>query len=159
MLLQWTKLTIPKSCCSFTILQRKKLGQSLAQSSTAEPKFKAKFCLFLRARTIDKYIILPISNCLNKTNVTSMQPAYLSLKLLSIIYLYIYIDIYIWYNRGFPDGSDGKESTCNAGDISLIPASGRSPGKGSGNSLQYSCLENSMDRGAWQTIVHGVAKS
>ena len=49
---------------------------------------------------------------------------------------------------GFPDDSDGKESTCNVGDISLIPASGRSPRKGSGKPLQYSCLENSRDRGA-----------
>ena len=56
--------------------------------------------------------------------------------------------------KGFhdPGGSDGKEYTCNAGDASLIPGWGRSPGKGNGNPLQYSCLENSMDRGAWQTI-------
>ena len=55
-------------------------------------------------------------------------------------------------------GSDGKESTCNVGDSGLIPGSGRSPGGGYGNPLQYYCLENSMDRGAWQTTVHGVAK-
>ena len=60
---------------------------------------------------------------------------------------------------GFPDGSDGKESACNAGDLDSIPGSGRSPGEGNGNPLQYSHLENSMDRGAWQVIVHGVAKS
>ena len=52
----------------------------------------------------------------------------------------------------FPGGSAGKESACNAGDLSLIPGSGRSPGEGNGNPLQYSCLENSMDRGAWWTI-------
>ena len=63
------------------------------------------------------------------------------------------------YIRGFPDGSDGKESTCNAGDISLIPALGRFPGKGSVNPLQYSCLESSMDRGALWGTVHGVTKS
>ena len=51
---------------------------------------------------------------------------------------------------GFPGGSDGKESACNAADIGLILASGRAPGGGHGNPLQYSCLENSMDRGAWQ---------
>ena len=50
---------------------------------------------------------------------------------------------------GFPGGSDGKESACNAGDLGLIPGPGRSPGEGNGNPLQYSCLENSMDRGAW----------
>ena len=51
---------------------------------------------------------------------------------------------------GFPGGTDGKESVCIAGDPSLIPGLGRSPGEGNGNQLQYSCLENSMDRGAWQ---------
>ena len=59
---------------------------------------------------------------------------------------------------GFPGGSDGKEFACNAGDASLIPESGRSPREGNGSPLQYSCLENSMDRGAWQTIVRGVAE-
>ena len=51
--------------------------------------------------------------------------------------------------KGFLGGSDGKESACNAGDPGLIPGSGRSPGEGNGNPLQYSCLENSVDRGAW----------
>ena len=60
---------------------------------------------------------------------------------------------------GFPGGSDGKESACNAGDPGLIPGLGRSPGEGNGNPLWYSCLENSMDRRAWQAIVHGVTKS
>ena len=60
---------------------------------------------------------------------------------------------------GFPAGSAGKESTCNAGDLGSIPGLGRSPEEGNGNPLQYSCLENSMDRGAWWATVHGVAKS
>ena len=60
---------------------------------------------------------------------------------------------------GFPGGSDGKETTCNAGDPGLIPRLGRSPGEGNGNPLQYSYLGNPMDRGAWLTTVHGVAKS
>ena len=60
---------------------------------------------------------------------------------------------------GFPGGSDGKQSACNAGDLGSIPRWGRSPGEGNGYPLQYSCLENSMDRGAWWAIVHGVAKS
>ena len=59
----------------------------------------------------------------------------------------------------FPGGSDGKESACKAEDLGLIPEFGRSPGEGNGNPLQYSCLENSMDRGARQAIVHGVTKS
>ena len=50
---------------------------------------------------------------------------------------------------GFPGGSEGKTSVCNAGDLGSIPGSGRSPGEGSGNPLQYSCLENPMDREAW----------
>ena len=60
---------------------------------------------------------------------------------------------------GFPGGSDGKEFACNAGDLGLIPGSGRSPGEVHGNPLRYSCLENSMDRGAWQAIFHGMSKS
>ena len=60
---------------------------------------------------------------------------------------------------GFPGGSDGKESARNAGDPGSIPGSGRSPGEGNGNPLQYPCLENPMDGGAWQATVYGVAKS
>ena len=67
----------------------------------------------------------------------------------------------VWYFivRGFPSGSDGKESTGNEGGPGSIPGSGRSPGEGNGNPLQESCLENLMDRGAWQVTVPGVAKS
>ena len=61
--------------------------------------------------------------------------------------------------RFFPGGSDGKQSAWNAGDPDSIPGSGRSPGEGNGNPLQYSCLENPMDGGAWQATVRGVAKS
>ena len=60
---------------------------------------------------------------------------------------------------GFPGGSDGKESACNAGDQSSIPGLGRSPGGEPDYPLQYSYLGNPMDRGAWLTTVHGVAKS
>ena len=58
---------------------------------------------------------------------------------------------------GFPSGLDGKESACNAGDPDLIPGSGRSPREGYGTPLQYSCLDNSMDRGAQWATVYGVA--
>ena len=58
-----------------------------------------------------------------------------------------------------PSSSDGKESPCNAGDLALILGSGRSPGGENGNPHQYSCLENSMGRGAWRATVHGVTKS
>ena len=59
----------------------------------------------------------------------------------------------------FPGGSEVKASACNAGDLGSIPGSGRFPGEGNGNPLQYSCLENPMDRGAWQATVHRVPKS
>ena len=61
-------------------------------------------------------------------------------------------------NPPFPGGSDGKASAYNAGDLGSIPGSGRSPGEGNGNPLQYSCLENPMDGGAWWATVHGVTK-
>ena len=63
------------------------------------------------------------------------------------------------YDLCFPGGSEVKASACNVGDLDLIPGLGRSPGEGNGNPLQYSCLENPMDGGAWWAIVHGVAKN
>ena len=60
---------------------------------------------------------------------------------------------------GFPGGLDDKEFACNAGDLGSISGSGRSPGEGNGYSLQYSCLESSMDRGALWTTIYGVMKS
>ena len=60
---------------------------------------------------------------------------------------------------GFPSGSDGKESACNAGDLGSIPGLGRSPREGNDNPLQYTCLENPMGRGAWQATVQGVTKN
>ena len=65
----------------------------------------------------------------------------------------------IFQLKGFPGGSVGKESACKAGDQGSIPGSGRSPEEGNGNPLEYSCLENSIDRGAWWATVHGVTKS
>ena len=61
--------------------------------------------------------------------------------------------------QGFPSVSDGKESACFAGDRGSIPGWGRSPAEGNGSPLQYSCLENPMDRGAWRATVYGVTKS
>ena len=62
-------------------------------------------------------------------------------------------------HRGFPGGSDGKESARKVGGSGLIPGSGRSPEGGHGNPLQHSCLENPVERGAWRAMVHRVAKS
>ena len=59
---------------------------------------------------------------------------------------------------GFPRSSVGKASACNAGDLGLILGVGRSPGEGNGSPLQHYCLENPMDRGAWQATAHGVAR-
>ena len=73
-----------------------------------------------------------------------------------------YTYVFMKYTYSFLGGSVGEESACNAGDTGdtgFIPGWGRSPGGGHGNLLQYSCLEDPMDRGAWQVTVHGVAKS
>ena len=67
--------------------------------------------------------------------------------------------ICVWVKRAFPGGAEVKVSACSAGDLGSIPGSGRSPGEGNGNPLQYSCLENPMDGGAWWAIVHGVTES
>ena len=66
-------------------------------------------------------------------------------------------NLYVNY-LDFPGSSGSKESACSAGDLGLIPGLGRSPGEGNGNSLQYSCLESPMDRGAWRATVHGVTR-
>ena len=66
----------------------------------------------------------------------------------------------LWWLKGFPGDTDDKESACNSGNPGSIPGLGRYPGEGNGNPLLYSCLENSVDRGAWYvTVIHGVAKS
>ena len=68
------------------------------------------------------------------------------------------ISLHFWSQWGFPGGSDGKESACNAENMSSIPESGRSPGEGNSNPLQYSCLGNPMDRRVRQATVHRVEK-
>ena len=64
----------------------------------------------------------------------------------------------LWYLWGFPGGSEGKASACNVGGLGSIPGSGRYTGEGNGNPLQYSCLENPMDREVWGAMIHGVTK-
>ena len=70
-------------------------------------------------------------------------------------FLYEYLKLFV---SPLPGGSDSKESACNAGDLGSIPGSGRSPGEGNECPLQYSCLENPMDRGAWQATAHWVLR-
>ena len=76
----------------------------------------------------------------------------------SLLFLSFIVLIFVC-KEGFPGGSDSKESACNAGDLGSIPGLGRSSGEENGNLLQYSGLEKSMDRGAWQVAVHGVTES
>ena len=82
----------------------------------------------------------------------------MKISLLSVLFQFVFLKL-IMTILGFSGGSDGTESACNAGELGLIPGSGNSPGEANGSPLQYSCLENSMDRGAWWAIVQGVAKS
>ena len=75
-----------------------------------------------------------------------------------MLYILTCICISLDLSAGFPGSSAGKESTCNAGDPSMIPGLGRSTGEGKGHPLQYSCLEKPMVREAWQATVHGVGR-
>ena len=79
-------------------------------------------------------------------------------KLSAITCTKIILTMNIDKTLGFSGGSEDEESACNAGDVGSVPGLGRSPGEGNGNPLQYSCLKNFMDRGAWLAIVHGVEK-
>ena len=78
-----------------------------------------------------------------------------------VIFLIFFFLILSWDIADYrlPSGSDSKESACTLGDLGLIPGSGKSPEGGNGNPLQYSCLENFMDRGAWRATLHGVTES
>ena len=78
---------------------------------------------------------------------------------MGLTYTHTHTYTYTYNTWGFSDDSYGKECTCNAGDPHSVPESGRSLGEGNGYPPHYSCLENSMDRGAWQATVHGVTKS
>ena len=71
----------------------------------------------------------------------------------------LHISFCLGQDWGFPGGSGGKEYTCNAGDLNLIPGLERSSGEGNAYPFQYSCLENPMDRGVWQATAHGIMKS
>ena len=70
----------------------------------------------------------------------------------------VFFNVFPSFSEDFPRSLVGKESACNAGDLGSILGLGRSPGGGNGNPLQYSCMENPMDRGAWRAKVHGIAR-
>ena len=85
------------------------------------------------------------------------------IKILRFFFLFLWkVPLAFWYrlhwNYGLPRWFSDKKSACNSGDVGSIPGSARSPGAGNDNLLHYSCLENSMDRGAWQATIHEVAK-
>ena len=89
-----------------------------------------------------------------------MLEYYITLRNLHFKNMIKYFGTKIFKNEvRFPGGSDSKESAHNAVDLGSLPGSGRPPGEGNGNPLQYSCLDNPMDRGAWRAIIHGVADS
>ena len=126
-----------------------------------------KFCYFHFATTIESLLVVDLEEA-NRVAVKilhcklswdilifNLYPVFIG----HIRYMKLSIKYTAINRRGFPGGSDGKESACNAGDLGSIPGLGRSPGGENGNPLQYSCLENSMDRGTWQATVHGVVKS
>ena len=108
----------------------------------------AKFlCSYLFLSSLLRFIIKHSPNC-----QTSLH--FINLSLSALIWSFLMPSIFTNFC-----GLDGKESACSAGDPGSIPGLGRSPGEGNGNPRQYSCLENSMNRRAWQAIVPGVAKS
>ena len=80
-------------------------------------------------------------------------------KSLSVLFIFSENQLLVLLYSGFPGGSEVKASACIMEDLGSIPGLGRFPGEGNGNPLQYSCLENPMDGGAWWATVHGVAKS
>ena len=100
--------------------------------------------------------MIRLKNCISQTIVkleTFCSSISLENQLYCLNYSHLPTDI------GLPWWLSGKESAANAEDTGYIPGSGRSPREGNGNTLKYSCLGNPTDRGAWQAIVHGVAKS
>ena len=137
-----------KSCCLQTFqLQHVGLSSTIRGRTQAHPLHWE--CGILATGPSEKSCssLFNIILCRNKKN-------YKRLLILTIFFL-----INVYFILGFPGGSDSKESTCNVGDLGSIPGSGRYPGEGNGNPLQYSCLRNPMDREAWQATVHGVAKN
>ena len=91
------------------------------------------------------------------TNMSFLKTLYKTFTL--VILFRKQVEELLYMSLGFPSSSNGKESSCNVGDLGSIPGLGRTPGERHGNPLQYSCLENSMDREAWPALVHGVSKN
>ena len=133
----------------------------------------AEFLLGQLTGSMNYTIVYPYSQCFLQTQILiflqyRQAETFPNLQILVSSCLTIPSSIYLsfltfYYEQtektGFRGSSVGKEYTCNAGDLGSIPRLGRSPGRGHGNPLQYSCLKNSTNRGAWQPMAHGVAKN
>ena len=107
-------------------------------------------------------VVSPLFEHCFKVSLSKYRPLLTELEfniLWNIIFFISIINLIFTKVPGFPGGSDGKESACNAEDQGLIPRSGRPIREGTGNPLQYDCPGNPMDRGAWQATAHGVTKS
>ena len=104
-------------------------------------------------------LVIPSNSLLEVVYVCLYTKPWHSENTSAIYILLLWIPSSYGIIRGFPGSSEVKVSACNVGDPGSIPGSGRSPGEGNGNPLQYSCLENPMDRGTWWATVHGVAES
>ena len=107
---------------------------------------------------LSRSILMYLSSCSLSTHTHTHTHTHMTARLMRQL-----MEISFWLltllSLGFPGGSDGKESAYNSGDPGSIPGLGKSPREGNGNPLQYSCLENSMDRGAWRAPVRRVAES
>ena len=122
------------------------------------PVLYSRFSLVIYFIHCSVYMSIPISQFLPPPSLPAWCPYIGSLcHLCRVVWRVEYIYVYIAY--GLLGGSDCKESTCNTRDLGSITGSGRLPGERHGNPLQYSCLENFMDRGAWRARGHGVSQS
>ena len=124
---------------------------------------KKRFCLDIFASFIFFFFGLAVRGCITSKSFWDMG-LFLSLYLwllLPILYFLLFLFIYfpVEQNLGFPGGTVVKNLPPSAEDTGLISGLGRFPGEGNSNTLQYSCLENPMDSGAWRAMVHGVTKS
>ena len=124
------------------------------------------FFLLNTGLLIDSWQLFSFSTLTNPSQPCTASNVYLSGPPFPIMRLFFcFLDFIFWLcfltfdYQCFPCSSGGKESACSAGDPGSVPGLGRSPGEGNGNPLQYPCLENLTDRGAWWAAIHGVAKS
>ena len=135
------------------------LSEPTDSESTFQPDLQEIPILFKVGEAVGQKIFTSISFTPNPPSFFVFSTSPFCLCTLTIVDLSVNNNSDLCHHQDFPGGSDGKASACNARDLGSISGLGRSPGEGNGNPLQYSCLENPMKGGAWQTTVHGVAKS